>query len=313
MSCRKSVGKIVAMFILAVGALCSEPILAWADTPVKVTLPTFQVTLNGTPVDNTNSQYPLLVYQDITYFPMTYHGARFLQVKANWYDNVQVLFVGKAEEKEAILQQEKASSPNKSSYTAVIPTYKIAVNTIRPSDFLDNSQEPYPLLNFRGITYFPLTWRFAAEEFGWDYHFDEADGLVINSGEMFRPVLEDGRIANTSPNRGMNELAYYYGEAYYVGYPVNTFNDNFTLVICKRGEAERIYSLKDTLNDSDYYFNQQYDKEGLSVEAVSEMAPAIEGDIFSVYCRRLSSEENVWLEIDLTSGRVIRQDVVSRS
>lgn len=313
MNDRKSASKILAMIILAVGSLCSEPILAWADTPVKVTLPTFKVTLNGTPVDNTNNQYPLLVYKDMTYFPMTYHGARFLQVKANWYENVQVLFVGKAEEKEAVLQLEKASSPNKSSYTAAIPAYKIAVNTIRASDFLDNNQEPYPVLNFRGITYFPLTWRFTVEEFGWEYQFDEENGLVINSGDMFGPILEDSRIANTSPNRGMNELEYYCGEAYYVGYPVNTFNDNYTLVVCKKGEAEKTYSLKGQLLEGDYYFNQQYDRDGLSVEPISEMAPAIEGDIFSVYCRRLSSEENVLLEIELTSGMVIRQDILSRS
>lgn len=43
--------------------------------------------------------------------------------------------------------------------------YQIAVNTVVKSEFLDNSAEPYPLLNFRGVTYFPLTWRFAVEEF----------------------------------------------------------------------------------------------------------------------------------------------------
>ena len=63
---------------------------------------------------------PLIVYKDITYFPMTYHGARFLNVKANWYDSTKVLFVGKAEEKEDVLQLEKAASKNKSAYTATI-------------------------------------------------------------------------------------------------------------------------------------------------------------------------------------------------
>ena len=31
---------------------------------------------------------------------------------------------------------------------------------------INNDEEPYPLLVFRDVTYFPLTWRFAVDEFG---------------------------------------------------------------------------------------------------------------------------------------------------
>jgi len=37
---------------------------------VNVTLPGFTVKLNGISIDNSYRQYPLLVYQGITYFPM---------------------------------------------------------------------------------------------------------------------------------------------------------------------------------------------------------------------------------------------------
>ncbi len=47
---------------------------------------------------------------------------------------------------------------------------------------IDNSNEEYPLLVFRDVTYSPLTWRFAVDEFGWKYSFDQNSGLVINSG-----------------------------------------------------------------------------------------------------------------------------------
>jgi len=46
---------------------------------------------------------------------------------------------------------------------------------------IDNTKEEYPLLLFRGLTYFPLTWRFAVDEFGWAYSFNHKDGLIINS------------------------------------------------------------------------------------------------------------------------------------
>lgn len=297
-----------AFFLIGLAAPAS------ADTQVKVTLPTFPVTLNGTAVDNAGSQYPLIVYRDITYFPMTYHGSRFLQVKANWYDSTQVLFVGKAEQREQVLQLEKASGKNKSSYMATIPTYRIAVNTTRASEFLENSKEPYPVLNFRNVTYFPLTWRFAVEEFGWDYQFDQQRGLVINSTDMFRPVLDDSRIGATTPHSGVANLYYCYSDDYYVGYPCSTVSDFYKLVVCKRGEAEREYSLQGQLATEDfYYFDSQYYVIGLPGGEDAPIKPSIDGHLFSVYCRRQGDGQNVLIKIDLTNGTVISEEIVSRS
>ncbi len=53
-----------------------------ADT-VQV-LPSFSVTLNGQSTGNDYSKYPLLVYKDITYFPMTYYDCRLLGLKTDW-------------------------------------------------------------------------------------------------------------------------------------------------------------------------------------------------------------------------------------
>ncbi len=51
---------------------------------VQATLPSFPVTLNGTVIDNSYRQYPLLVYNNITYFPMTHYDCRFLGVETEW-------------------------------------------------------------------------------------------------------------------------------------------------------------------------------------------------------------------------------------
>lgn len=304
--------KHIASVLLSAFLFTSVATPVFADTQVKVTLPTFKVTLNGTTVDNSYSQYPLIVYKDITYFPMTYHGARFLDVKANWYDSTKVLFVGKAEEKEDVLQLEKATSKNKFAYTATIPTYQIAVNTIRGSEFLDNSKEPYPVLNFRGVTYFPLTWRFAVDEFGWEYSFDNTNGLVIRSSEMFRPVLDDSRVGVTSPHRGVGNTYYYYSDDYYVGFPNSTVSDNYKLIICKRGKAEREYSLEGQLATEDfYYFDSQYYVIGLPGNADAEIEPTIEDNMFSIYCCRQSDGQNVLIKIDVTNGKVISEEIVS--
>ena len=92
--------KIFMIVIIMVAFFSIIPTTAFADTQVKVTLPTFSIKLNDTVIQNRDSQYPLIVYKDITYFPMTYHGARFLNLKVNWYESTKVLFVGKAEKKE---------------------------------------------------------------------------------------------------------------------------------------------------------------------------------------------------------------------
>jgi hypothetical protein len=173
----------------------------WA-ADVQAVIPTFPVVLNGQRMENTHNQYPLLVYRDITYFPMVYDYARFLKLKSNWHENTRVraLFVGIAEDTATELNLYKTTNPNKSAYTATIPTYQIALNTVDANQFLDNTKEEYPLLNFQGVTYFPLTWRFAVEEFGWEYTFDAENGLRINTRNPFRPIIDDSVLDNTSAN-----------------------------------------------------------------------------------------------------------------
>ncbi len=67
-------------------------------------------------------------------------------------------------------------TPNIGQYEATIAEFPIYVNDKNINNFM----EEYPLLLFRDVTYFPLTWRFAVEEFGWSYYFDTTNGLVIN-------------------------------------------------------------------------------------------------------------------------------------
>ena len=65
------------VFVLLSLILLSTP-KSEAATAVSVTIPTFQVRLNDVIIDNAYSQYPLIVYKDITYFPMTYYDSRFM-------------------------------------------------------------------------------------------------------------------------------------------------------------------------------------------------------------------------------------------
>ena len=108
---------------------------------------------------------------------MTYHGARFLGLKSDWSAD-SGLKIGKLGIKsEGDNENTKIELTNDGTYTAYRTTGYILVN----GKYIDNSAEQYPLLNFRDVTYFPLTWRFSVTEFGWEYSFTQASGLVINS------------------------------------------------------------------------------------------------------------------------------------
>jgi len=177
-----------------------------------VTLPTFEVRINEVEIDNKNRDYPLIVYKGITYFPMTYYDSRFLGLETNW-NKTSGLKINKNENIQGGYVDNNSTS-NKSNYAANFIYSDVEVN----GKIIDNSKEQYPLLLFRNITYFPLTWRFAVDEFGWDYKFTLENGLEIsnnsNSLEVSKvnlPVADRGDFYNNK-FIAAGDYFYYEGE-----------------------------------------------------------------------------------------------------
>ena len=152
------------------------PPAAQAAGTVAVSLPAFAVTLNGQTFSNDYSKYPFLVYSGITYFPMTYYDCRLLGLRTTW-SAADGLGIEKSDEPISEYAREVQTVRNKRNQTARIAGGKITVN----GKSVNNSREQYPLLEFREVTYFPLTWRFAVEEFGWGYRFDTDNGLTVSN------------------------------------------------------------------------------------------------------------------------------------
>lgn len=167
--------RIIPLFILCI-LLVPTAVYAKSAT---VTIPDFPVTVNGTTVDNSYDKYPFIIYNDITYFPMTYSGSRFLGLESEWKGNSGGLLIEKTGIT-AAWKSYKSNTRNSGSYRATVPGFPIRVN----GKAVDNSSQQYPLLSFRNITYFPMTWEFGVNEFGWDYSFSNKDGLVINSDNI---------------------------------------------------------------------------------------------------------------------------------
>lgn len=183
--------KQIAKTVLLIAALTAGLAMPAMAANVQVALPNFPVMLNGTGIDNSYRQYPLLVYNNITYFPMTYYDCRFLGVETQWTqaDGLKIEQSGLT----GAYHQDNGKRKNGQRATAQLATGKIAVN----GKAIANSKEQYPLLVYRDVTYFPLTWRFAVDEFGWTYSYDNKKGLVIDAGNAKTKsvTLQDARKA----------------------------------------------------------------------------------------------------------------------
>ncbi|MDD4779936.1 MAG: WG repeat-containing protein [Tissierellia bacterium] len=175
----------------------------YAQTNVRVKLPSFKVTINGEVINNEYSEYPLIIYKDITYFPMTYAGCRYLGLETKW-NNKSGLEIVKTNVSYPYSDYITKTKNHNNNYASV-PSFNIKIN----GKVISNQKEVYPLLVFRDVTYFPLTWKFGVDEFGWDYHFDSVNGLVINSQNLVPKVLNlhDYYVSEHKPE----DKIYYYG------------------------------------------------------------------------------------------------------
>ena len=285
--------KRIVAAVLSAFLLMGAPSTAMAAQNVTVTLPTFPVTLNGYQMQPTYDEYPVIVYKDITYFPMTYHYGGFLGLDTLWANNT--LTVKKVTATSKDLQWYEKKDANKSKYTASIASSNIVVN----GKTIQNSKEPYPLLVFRDITYFPLTWRFAVEEFGWDYTFDSKNGLKINS----KSEIEIGGKSENYVTSG--DIA--------VGYPSNSYNEQYTFTYKKGNASEKEFSLASQLVDGMYYFNYQVDENGY-MQFDTLRKPSIAGNILTLPCVRQNDftgeRENILLKIDFVKGEIVSKTVV---
>lgn len=133
---------------------------------IEVKMPAFQIYLNDELIDNARSKYPVFVYKNITYFPMTWNYTQALGIKTAW--NAETGFtISKTENLPAQLKQEEGTTLESKIY-AKIPEFNIYVN----DNLIDNASEEYPVLVYNNITYFPMTWKFAVEELELKIKFD---------------------------------------------------------------------------------------------------------------------------------------------
>lgn len=144
---------------------------------VTVTIPEYDVKVNGQLIDTEHSQYPVIRYKGITYFPMTSDYLTGIGLKLI-FSKEEGLFIDKNDTAVfSELDQKYLGAKNVlgSHHQAQLVPFQVTVN----GQIIDNKTEEYPILMYKNITYFPMTWRFSVTEFGWQTKWDNIQGFGI--------------------------------------------------------------------------------------------------------------------------------------
>ena len=127
----------------------------------KVIIPDYDCLINDASVYYADSVYPLISFRNITYFPMTYEYCRALGLTSQWVEG-KGLYIAYSPASQNTLPVYGTQNNSKTD-KAVIPDYPIYINGKK----ISNASTEYPLLNFRNVTYFPMTYDYATKEFNW--------------------------------------------------------------------------------------------------------------------------------------------------
>lgn len=231
---------------------------------VNVNLPKFPVKINGVKMDYEKSKYPLIVYRDITYFPLTYKNSRFMGLTTDWDKYKRIFSVSRDPDSLEDYSNYDQGFKNKNSYKASVPTFIVNVNENR----IINSKEKYPLLVFRDVTYFPLTWRFCHDEFDLNYSFTNRDGLVISSKSKENGENTEVKPMEKSAEEYSDKLVLYIekqsinGKTYLIG--KNQENYNVVVAIVEDDKAKPIKVIEENgsgfkFDNGKLYYQVDYD------------------------------------------------------
>lgn len=274
------------------------------DTFVNVSIPTFDITVNDMKYNSRYSEYPFLIYNDITYMPMTYDFATFMGINITFEKGVNevyhkgetILHIGNGTKTQNELGQYIKETQNKNVDTAVIPGYHTYIS--EDNTEYDN-KSLYPVLNYKGVTYLPLTWDIMHTKLDWNYTFDSEKGLIIDSTKACRPI---GLNRELFSRMGTDTSEYVFGEHCYLRYGVDLYTGGGFMWVKEDGSKE--YNIAEELKGKINYFNRMY-VNGVLVTA--DRQPEMNDGILTIVCaKRDFGIENLLLTIDLNNGSILQ-------
>ncbi len=301
---------------------------------VCASIPYFPVTVNGVQYNNRYSKYPFLVYNDITYLPLTYDMAAFTGLMITfdkggiwswWYRQTtyhfgeMILYVGYNEITSENLEQHIQEIANPDTREAVIPDYYTYIShdylsyeeasllhpEWRATDYIReyDNESPYPILNVEGVTYIPLTWDVAHRLLDWEYSFSEESGLVIDTTRAVRPIHKCTRLFG-----GSQDADFILGEHYYLSYDHELYTSAGTFRLVTEDGVFEYVAGKDLRGKMDY-FNAMYEND---VRKTAKIPPTINDDgILTMMCAvNMTPRHNVMITVDVKNGAVLQVEQI---
>lgn len=135
----------------------------------------YEIEINDVRLETNKSQYPILNYKEVTYLPMTWQNLQSLSLNVK-FDSTNV-FISKAEEMASGYTNGEELKAFPESVSAVLPERNIYINDV----ILENKIQEYPILEYKGVLYLPMSDSFANKLLGIKLSFNTVSGLKINS------------------------------------------------------------------------------------------------------------------------------------
>lgn len=154
--------------------------VSFADNQVKVTYANYPIRINGQAVDNRLLPYPFLVYNQITYVPLTWDFTQALSLSTH-FDTSQGLAVSLSPQNSGIdkaFTYEESPRSLTGTSTAQLASFPVTINGER----IISTASSYPVLVYKGITYLPLTYDFIVNKCQIQYTYDGQSGLALQTG-----------------------------------------------------------------------------------------------------------------------------------
>lgn len=216
--------KVKCPFIFSIIFLFFFSFQARAANNLPVQIPQFPVELNGVKIIQQDTIFPMIIYRDITYLPMTIDYAELLNLNAHWIeDKRQLAILSTSNPITSYFQPnyyENASQEYpQNNLRAGLANYDIVIN----GKLINSQDDPYPILNFRNITYFPLTWNYAVNHLKLSYQFSSEKGLEIKS-QGFRPENLPEQLPNTGAKHDYVDKLPALAESASLSLPAKAFN-----------------------------------------------------------------------------------------
>lgn len=297
------------VLILSLFLIMTKRVQAAERTNINIQIPDFKVTINSVEMEKENNRYPVIVYKDITYFPMTYKNSRFLGVDTFWDNETRTLKVENNEPNGDYYNYMGQS--NKKYDTAKVASFHVVVNGKK----INNREEKYPLLVYRNVTYFPLTWRFCNDEFDWEYSFDDKSGLKINSKSN-----TPNKVNINASDYSTNIREYYFSkEIDGTNYLIGENRQTLSIVISKVVDGKDV-EIKDTkkngsnlvLDNDKLFFTVDYETQKI-VNRVN-LIDMVEEEIVKVYVNKwdpilmTALNGNIYYKTSIENGALFNQD-----